>query len=344
MFNILLSCVGRRAYMISYFKEALHGDGKVFATNSELTYALFQADGYAIAPLIYDDSYIDFLLGYCIENHIGAVVSLFDIDLPVLAKNKVRFEENGIKLIISNYEAIQICNDKWLMNNFLQRINIKTPSTFIDEAQAIIAIESGYLSFPFVIKPRWGMGSLGVYEIDNIDEFRVLFLKLKKEIFSSYLKYESCADCDHCIIIQEKIFGQEYGIQILNDLNEQYVTTMVIKKLAMRAGETDIAITVGNSCFEPTAITVSQNLRHNSILDVDSIVNDAGDIIILDMNCRFGGQYPFTHMAGANVPRQIIEWLMDNETSSSFFSIKKDCLICKNIVPGIFKIESLEHN
>lgn len=319
--------------MISYFKDALRGEGKVFATNSELTYALLQADGYAIAPLIYDGSYIDFLLEYCIVNHIKAVISLFDIDLPVLARNKDKFIDNGIKLVISSYEVIQICNDKWLMNNFLQSINIKSPLTFIDEAQAISAIESGYLSFPFVIKPRWGMGSLGFYEINSTDEFRVLYLKLKNNIFSSYLKYESCADRDHCIIIQEKIFGQEYGIQILNDLNGQYVTTMVIKKLAMRAGETDIALTVASEQFEHTSRAVSENLHHIALLDVDCMVDTQGDVCILDMNCRFGGQYPFVHIAGANIPKQIVEWLIFKESDPSLYSIKEGIISYKVIEP-----------
>lgn len=333
MFNILLSCVGRRAYMISYFKDALNGEGKVFATNSELTYALLRADGYAIAPLIYDCSYIDFLLGYCIENHIKAIISLFDIDLPVLARNKDKFEDNGIKVVISNYEAIQICNDKWLMYKFLQRINLKTPVTFIDEVQARIAIDSGYLKFPFIIKPRWGMGSLGFYEIENDDEFRVLYPKLKNYIFSSYLKYESFADRDHCIIIQEKIIGQEYGIQILNDLNEQYVTAMVIKKIAMRAGETDIALTVESEQFEQTSRAISVNLHHAALLDVDCMVDTQGVVCILDMNCRFGGQYPFVHIAGANIPKQIIDWLINKEPNPSLFSVAEGIVSYKDIVP-----------
>ena len=110
--NILLTSAGRRTYMIEYFKQALNGTGKVFASNSILTYTLEQADEYVLTPNIYDDSYISFLIDYCKQKAISAVISLFDIDLPVLAKNKALFSKEGIKLIVSDYDVTQICNDK----------------------------------------------------------------------------------------------------------------------------------------------------------------------------------------------------------------------------------------
>ena len=48
--NILLTSVGRRTYLIEYFKEAMKCVGKVFASNSEYTYTLSHADEYVITP------------------------------------------------------------------------------------------------------------------------------------------------------------------------------------------------------------------------------------------------------------------------------------------------------
>ena len=91
--NILLTSVGRRAYMVKYFKEAVGARGEIHVVNSDdKTVAFRYADKASVCPLIYDDSYIPFLLEYCEINKIDAVISLFDIDLLVLAKNKARFE------------------------------------------------------------------------------------------------------------------------------------------------------------------------------------------------------------------------------------------------------------
>ena len=87
--NILITSVGRRTYLVNYFKEALDGNGEVHVANSSsFTTAFMAADKSVITPLIYDKSYIPFLIDYCRNNDIKAVISLFDIDLPVLSANK----------------------------------------------------------------------------------------------------------------------------------------------------------------------------------------------------------------------------------------------------------------
>lgn len=93
--NILLTSAGRRTYMIQYFKKALKGLGLVHASNSVFTYTLSQADKYVITPQIYDDGYIEFLLAYCRKENVSAIISLFDIDLPILAKNKKHLQKMG---------------------------------------------------------------------------------------------------------------------------------------------------------------------------------------------------------------------------------------------------------
>ena len=99
------------------------------------------------------------------------------------------------------------------------------------------------------MKPRWGMGSIGIMIVENMDELNVFHAKLHRNIFNTYLKYESQIDANKCIVIQEMIKGQEYGLDILNDLNGEFVTIIAKKKIALRAGETDIAEIVDNKDF-----------------------------------------------------------------------------------------------
>ena len=334
--NILLTSAGRRTYLINYFKEALAGTGKVFASNSILTYCLEQADDYVLTPNIYDDGYIAFLLDYCKQKNIQVIISLFDIDLPVLAKNKDVFKQAGIELVVSDYNVTAICNDKWLTYEFLVNIGIKQTPSFLNIAEAKKAISEGVVNYPLFIKPRWGMGSIGIYKVETEEELDVLYKKLHREIFNTYLKYESSMDVDSCIIIQQSIKGQEYGIEVLNDLNGNYVATFAKKKVAMRSGETDIAETVDPAMFEEVGRLLSKNLKHLANLDVDCFVTESGDIYVLEMNCRFGGQYPFTHNAGVNVPLQIIKWLKGEPTDKSITTQMNGVRSCKELMPVIF--------
>lgn len=334
--NILLTSAGRRTYMVEYFKSVLHGSGKVYASNSILTNALLTADGYAISPAIYHHDYIAFLLDFCKSNNIDAIISLFDIDLPILAQNKHLFSAIGTTVVVSDFKATQICNDKWLTYKFLNEIGLPQPTCLLSLAEAHQAISNGSLRFPLYIKPRWGMGSIGIYRIDNEDELDVLYRKLHNEIFRTYLKYESAIDSDSCIIIQQAIEGKEYGIEVLNDLQGNYVTTFAKEKIAMRAGETDIAITVDPSPFLNVAQRISARLRHIALLDVDCFVANDGSVFILEMNARFGGQYPFSHIAGANVPLQIINWLNGKDTDMHILTPRVGVRSCKELTTTIF--------
>lgn len=335
--NILLTSAGRRTYLVEYFKEALAGQANVYASNSIDTYTLHQADGYVITPAIYDKEYINFLISYCKKNQISAIISLFDIDLPVLAKHKDEFEKEGIKVVVSDYNVTQICNDKWSTYEFLVRLGLPQTPSYLNLENLRKDIAEGVVNYPFILKPRWGMGSIGIYKACNEQELLVFYAKLHKEIFDTYLKYESQVDKDSCIIIQQMIKGQEYGIEILNDLKGNYVSTFAKKKVAMRSGETDIAETVETEPFEDIAKLISAHLHHVAMLDVDCFVTETGERIILEMNCRFGGQYPFTHNAGVNVPLQIIKWLNGEEVDKSLVIQKNGVRSCKELCPVVFE-------
>ena len=331
--NILLSSAGRRTYMVDYFKEALGKAGKVYASNSLLTYTLLKADGYLITPLIYDEGYIECMLQFCKEKQISAIISLFDIDLPILAQNKRLFADNSITVVVSDKDVIDICNDKWKTFQFLREMGINQSPTYINLDYAEKGLDEGSISFPLFLKPRWGMASIGIYTANTVLELEVLYKKLYGEIFKTYLKYESSADFDACILIQKAIKGQEYGLEILNDLHGEYVTVFAKKKVAMRAGETDIALTVNPSPFEDIAKLISSKLRHIGILDIDCFVTENGEVFVLEMNCRFGGQYPFTHLSGVDVPRQIVAWLDGGNTHPEWLSQRDGVQSCKELTP-----------
>ena len=100
--NILLTSAGRRGYLVEFFKQALDENGLVHAGNSSpVSPAFYYADKHVVTPLIYDNGYIPFLKEYCKANDIKAVVSLFDVDLMVLAKHKEEFAEMGVTVVVS---------------------------------------------------------------------------------------------------------------------------------------------------------------------------------------------------------------------------------------------------
>lgn len=325
--NILITSVGRRTYMVEYFKQAIEGSGELHVSNSELTYAMELADKSTISPLINDEKYIDFLFSYCINNNIEVIIPLFDIDLSILALNKEKFLKKGIYVVVSNFESTRICNDKWLTYQFLKLNGLKTPISYLSIEKCKKDIENKIIQYPLIVKPRWGMGSIGIYEAENIRELKIFYDKTKKTILRSYLKIESKIDFDNSVIIQEKAMGNEYGLDVFNDLEGNFVCCIPKQKLSMRAGETDSAIIIEDKTLYRLGEKLSKSLKHIANLDVDCIkVGD--DFYFIDLNCRFGGQYPFSHLAGVNFPKVIIGMLEEKK-------IEKDLIKARVGVKGV---------
>jgi carbamoyl-phosphate synthase large subunit len=307
--NVLLTSVGRRNYMVEYFKEVLKPhSGKVYAMNSELDApALWKADEYVQSPLIYDIKYKNFLLNYCKENSIKIIISFFDIELPILSNIKSEFYNHGITIIVGDEWLTTMANDKWKTQNFLKQHGFHTVSSYLSVEDFFSDLNVNHSNFPVYVKPRWGMGSISVFKAEDAEELHFFYKKAKKEIENTYLKYESAVDTAHSVLIQEALPGIEFGLDVINDLKGNYQTTIVKRKLAMRAGETDIAVTVDEPILRDLGERLGRICRHPANMDVD-VFFDGDSAYILEINPRFGGGYPFSHAAGVNLPEAIVKW------------------------------------
>lgn len=317
--NVLLTSVGRRAYMVKYFKNAVGESGQVHVSNSDdLTVAFHYADKSVITPLIYDDNYIPFLLDYCKENKINLLLSLFDIDLLVLARNKERFAQIGTRVIVSAPELIETCNDKWKTYLFLKEHGFLVPKTYLSLEDTLLALDKGELQYPVIVKPRFGCGSIAMSVAEDEMALLYYFRRNTRTISKSYLKYES-ATVDEKLVYQECLKGQEHGVDIINDLNGNFQNAIVKKKIAMRAGETDISEIVDEPAIREEAERLGRLTKHIANMDCDVFLVD-GKPYILEMNARFGGGYPFSHMGGCDLPSAIITWSTDKDLPPQMLS------------------------
>lgn len=326
--NVLLTSSGRRTYLVKYFQEALSGEGLVFASNSCMSPALKEADGSVITPIIYSEEYIPFLLEFCREKKIGLLVPLFDIDLPVLSAHKAEFEKEGVTVAVSDPETIAACNDKYSMYLKLWKHGIRCPETVLSVSDALLQINALSMRYPVIVKPRFGMGSIGVETADNKEELKAFYGHCQRKIRNSYLKYEARSCPDEEVVIQEMREGQEYGLDVIDDLSGNYITTIVKRKSAMRAGETDEAVTLGKEDPEYRVLSrlgeqLSIAFSHIGNLDVD-VIMDSGNMApyVIDMNGRFGGGYPFSHAAGVDLPRAYVAWAKGEKAPKECFTAR----------------------
>jgi carbamoyl-phosphate synthase large subunit len=313
MTNVLLTSAGRRSYLVEYFKRALNGRGKVIAANMyKDAPAMYVADEAVVVPQACDENYIQTILDICKHYEIDLICSLHDLDVFILSKHISRFEQAGILPVLPDAEWGRICLDKYECYCHLKKNGFHMPWTDISLDKTLHALESGAIQFPLILKARMGFGSEGLNRCDSKEELIFLYNRIQKQI--STMKIEKFFEnpIEEVILIQQAIEGTEYCVDIVNDLNGKYITHLALEVHTMRAGETDFITTADPSIAADIPHRLSKLTKHRGIWGVD-IIYDKGKPLIIDINPRFTGDYPYHHISGANIPAAILAWTVREE-------------------------------
>ena len=293
--NVLLTCAGRRAYLARFFREALEDRGQAFAADMDGDApALREVDDSFVVSPIDDPGYIEHLLALCQQYRVRLLVSVNDLELPLLAEHRSRFSDIGTIVVVSSPTVINTCFDKWATFEFLKQHELPAPATFTSLDEVGQAILQDKVSFPLVVKPRWGTASLCVEYAHDQEELELAYRLVHKKLSRTILAGISATDPERSVLVQEQLLGQEYVLDIVNDLDGRYVTTFVKKKLShsMEAGGAYRTITVENPPLEQLGRTIGEQMGHVGMMDCDAFVSQ-GRCYALEMNPRFGGGYPF---------------------------------------------------
>ena len=224
--NILILSAGTRDKVVQYFKKELAGKGRVIATDcSNLAPAVYEADAFYLVPRITAPDYLDRVLEICEKEKITGVFSLIDPELSLLAKERERFLAVGTTPIISDYELVETCFDKYRMFELLQKMQIPTARCYTDQESFCRAEEAGEISYPVFVKPVRGSASIHINKVESKKEMEVLF------------------DLYEDLMIQEYMDGTEFGADVYVDMVSGKCTDIFVKKkIKMRAGETDKSV------------------------------------------------------------------------------------------------------
>ena len=295
--NILILSAGTRNKIVQYFKETVGKDGKVIATDcSNLAPAVYDADAFHLVPRITAPGYLDVILDICKKEKIDGVFSLIDPELSLLAKEKERFLAIGTTPVISPYELVETCFDKYRMFQMLCEMGIPTGKCYMDKEEFYQAEGEGKITYPVFVKPVRGSASLNINQVTS-----------KQEIETLFERYDD-------LMIQEFMHGQEYGADVYIDMLSGKCTSIFLKKkIRMRAGETDKSVSVKN----PALFAMIQNFVEKcgfcGMIDID-LFEQNGTFYLSEVNPRFGGGYPHAYTCGVNMPAQMIRNLQGEES------------------------------
>lgn len=298
--NILILSAGTRNKIVQYFKAALGGEGRVIATDcSSVAPAVYDADKFCKAPRMSEPGYIDIILDICKKESVDGVLSLIDPELSLLAENKERFASLGVTIIGSDYELCERTLNKWEMYRWLTENGFRCAKSYVDKKEFLDDIAEGKAKFPVFVKPVCGSASISISKVYDEDTLNVLF--------------------DHAddLMIQEFLDGQEIGADCYIDMvSGEVVSIFTKKKLVMRAGETDKAVSFKDAKLFALIEDFINKFGFSGQIDID-IFDIAGEYYISEVNPRFGGGYPHAYECGVDHMKLIVNNLRGNANEKS---------------------------
>ena len=310
--NILILSAGTRNKIVEYFVKTLVGKGKVIATDmSNLAPAIYEADKYYIVPSMTDAGYIDTVIDICKKEDIKGVLSLIDPELSLLAKNKEKFEEIGARIIGSSYELCEMSLDKYQMYSWLQGKGYNCAKSYIDKEEFYNAVESGEMTYPVFVKPARGSASISISKAYDKESIEILFSH------------------NDGLMIQEYLHGQEIGADVYIDMiSGEIVSIFTKKKIKMRAGETDKAVSFKDDRLFNLIKDFVSKAGYRGQIDID-IFDIDGEYYISEVNPRFGGGYPHAYECGCDHMKLIYNNLEGKINSSTIGEYKSNIYMMK---------------
>ena len=281
--NILILSCGTRDKVVQYFREAFGKEGRVITTDcNPYAPALYEGDAHYIVPRMTAHGYIDVIFDICKKEQITGVLSLIDPELSFIAKYKEEFAALGVTVIGSSYELCERTLNKWEMYLWMKEHGYPCAKSYIDLEAFFEAVEKGEVTYPVFVKPMKGSASLQISKAEDKETVEFLF-----------------RHGEH-MMIQEYMTGQEIGADCYIDLiSKEVVSIFTKKKLVMRAGETDKAISFMD---EELMKQIEKFVLENGFagqIDIDIFEKD-GIFYFSEVNPRFGGGYPHAYACGAD--------------------------------------------
>lgn len=292
--NILVLSAGTRNKVIQYFKRALTDaqgcrTGRVIATDMSRTApAVYEADEFYQVPRMTAEGYIDVIFDICRKEKITAVLSLIDPELSLLAEHEADFRELGVTVIGSSYALCEMSLDKMQMYKWLIEHGYRTAASYTDTAVFYEAVSAGDMSYPVFVKPVRGSASIAISKAEDRETVDLLF---------------SHADN---LMLQEYLRGQEIGADVYIDMvSGEIVSIFTKKKLVMRAGETDKAVSFRDEKLFALIRKFVSEAGYRGQIDIDIFEAD-GMYYISEVNPRFGGGYPHAYECGCDHMKLIV--------------------------------------
>ncbi len=262
------------------------------------------------------DNYVNVMLEVCKKERVDVLLPQTTAELFKLSKNKRTFEEIGTRITLSDYNAIEIANNKFKLTEIFKKLKLPYPKFYLSKRFDDLIEKAKKLGFPekpVIIKPPESSGMRGLrvlYEKANLkgsffNEKPVNISsegKVPNSIFiTSQALYRIIGDEFPELMISEFLPGKEYSVDCFRTEDGSKSVIIPRTRDLIRTGITFYGTTEKNEEIMQYSKRIADDLNLTYMFGFQYKLDEEGVPKILESNPRIQGTMVLTTFADANI-------------------------------------------
>ena len=252
--------------------------------------ALLFCDVFEKAPLTDDLNYFEWLLGIIKKHSIHVIIPGIECDMLSWNLNRNVLEKSGVKLLLNDFELINLCKDKWV---FYNKLSLVYPEIMIPTRLSVKDIDFDY---PIILKPRVGYGSKGIVRVLSKNDLEPHINKIGHELMIQPIIGDD---------------NQEFTVSAFFDKNSNLIDYLPLRRKLSPDGYTQVAEVVDIN-FEDIIQKLSSILKPIGPTNFQ-FRYDGLNYKLLEVNPRISSATSIRAKLGYNESIMSIDYLIDNK-------------------------------
>jgi len=282
---LVLSAGGPAAVGVIKSLRDMNFDGKIVAIDcDELAVGFQLADVYYVVPRADDNDFNSKLWDILLKEMIDLILPTGP-EILSISNTVLEFGTIDVKLFMSDYDTIKLCNDKL---EFYNKCKDKFPLPDTTDNACDTFLNHKFDGKVFA-KPKMELGGSRGATICN-------------GYTHALLLEENCK-----YIYQENLPGQEYTIDVLCDMESNPLVVIPRKRLQTKAGISSKGEIIRDNFIEKACFDMCKFLKLKGPVCLQMKEDKDGKPKFVEVNPRFGGGTYFTTLAGVNFCKLIID-------------------------------------
>lgn len=270
-------------------------------------------------PIRNEDLFIDFIVKYIKLNQIKVLLPMGDILTEIIVNNYSHLK-TITNILVPDAKTFGIARDKQKTLEVAKRIGICIPKMYnIEDIK-----NEKTVSYPIVIKPRIGTGSVGM-KIANNKKEAIQYYEMINSQFKSPLLQEMIPDV-----------GEHFQANLLFDKNHKLRASCVKKKIRqfpIHGGPSTFFKTVSHEEVHDLSVNLLERINWVGPAEVEYMIDPRnGEPTLMEINPRLSATIRLSSFVGVDFPYLIAKSALEEEIE--VIKNTKFDYYCQWLIPG----------